>query len=153
MLFPMANDLEQESPYSESSLSAQEKFAWIWVMEKIRTEKAVFYDFLKNNTNLINIAENNPGVIRADRCWPASQFVLLGADRLFYPCFTTCSTFKAINYGTVDQSIESLTELRKNIFSTPPLQCQDGCRPGSVFSGLRAKQIHQDQLSLHLPTL
>jgi len=153
MLFPMANDLEQESPYSESSLSAQEKFAWIGVMEKIRTEKAVFYDFLKNNTNLINIAENNPGVIRADRCWPASQFVLLGADRLFYPCFTTCSTFKAINYGTVDQSIESLTELRKNIFSTPPLQCQDGCRPGSVFSGLRAKQIHQDQLSLHLPTL
>ena len=39
------------------------------------------------------------------------------------------------------------------MFSNPPLQCRSGCRPGSVFYGLRSKEYHHDQERLRLPSV
>ena len=153
LVFPMADDQKQDAPYNASLLTADQKSAWLTILSDIKNTKPEFYAFIENNTNLLDLAKTDPVVLPAERCWPVTHYILLGADRKIYPCFASCSSFRATALGDVNMTLDELTEKRTNLFSNPPLQCRSGCRPSSVFYGLRSKEYHHDQLRLQLPAL
>ncbi|KPA11117.1 Glycosyl transferase, group 1 domain protein [Candidatus Magnetomorum sp. HK-1] len=151
MLFPMANDKDQKSPYDSSKLSISQKTAWENILSSIKSDNPDLHSFLITNTNLLDIANIEPTAPPAEKCWTVTNYLLIGADRKIYPCFVTCSSFKSLAIGSLDITPESLTKIRENLFSYPPLQCSAGCRPGSIFYGLRSKEYYIDQRQLNLP--
>ena len=151
LLFPMADDRNSGDPYAASLFTAQRMKDWLDALRNIRNANPDFFRFLESNTNLTTLAQENPTAHPAEHCWPVAQYALLGADRNIYPCFAACSNFKSTNIGSMESTLDELLKRRESLFSCPPLQCRAGCRPGSVFYGLRSKEYHLDQKKLNLP--
>jgi glycosyltransferase involved in cell wall biosynthesis/MoaA/NifB/PqqE/SkfB family radical SAM enzyme len=153
MLFQMADDNNAASPYGDTELSNEKKEMLKNKLRQVRYENEDFYYFLQNNTNISAITEENLEVRSADHCWNVVNYLLLGADGKIYPCFATCSCFKATTIENINQSKKEIKAGRENLFSFPPLRCRQGCRPGSVFYGQRTKQIFRGQKQMNIPTL
>ncbi|MCE5188523.1 MAG: glycosyltransferase [Eubacteriales bacterium] len=153
MLFPLADDRNPGDPYASSRFTAKQRDAWLETLRNIQQAKPDFYRFLQSNTNLVSLAQADPTAPPAETCWPVAHYALLGADRNLYPCFAACSTFRATAFGTVESTPDELLKIRESLFACPPLQCRAGCRPGSVFYGLRSKEYCLDQRRLSLPSM
>ena len=153
MLFPMADDRNPGDPYAASLFTDAQRDAWLDALQSTRSGNPEFYRFLESNTNLTILAQQNPAALPAERCWPVTQYALLGADRNLYPCFAACSSFQQTTIGNMESLLDDLRKQRESLFSSPPLQCRAGCRPGSVFYGLRSKKYYFDQRNGNLPAL
>ncbi|TLU81755.1 MAG: glycosyltransferase [Chlorobium sp.] len=152
-IFPMANDKNVHSPYTLSYISTSQKETWFKKLIAIEKEIPEFYHFLEKNTNLVNIFNDDLSICFADKCWNVTNYLLIGADRKIYPCFTTCSNFNTTQIGHINLSKKELQKSRENIFSFPPLNCKNGCRPSSVFYGLKSKEIHFEQKKLNISSI
>jgi glycosyltransferase involved in cell wall biosynthesis/organic radical activating enzyme len=153
MLFPMADDRKNDAPYTTSCLDDSHKKTWSEKLLSISYENTEFYSFIKNNTNLLDIIYDNKEISHPDRCWNIAHYLLFGADRKIYPCFSSCSHFSTGYVGEINSNKEDIRKKRENIFLFPPVHCKKGCRPSSVFYGLKSKLLHAEQKLLGIPTI
>ncbi|MDR3217097.1 MAG: glycosyltransferase [Clostridiaceae bacterium] len=153
MLFPLADDNQQNTPYAISALSNTTLELLKKRLRKYEKSKPDLFRFLQNNTNVIDSINATLKVSPAEKCWTVAHYSLIGADRKIYPCFAMCSTFKTTYVGDVDSPFDDLISARRSLFVNPPLQCRNGCRPASVFYGLKSKEYYYAQIALELPTI
>ena len=140
MVFPMAEDNCPCDPYRLSRLGNEERAAWDREIEVARLTDTKFYHFLCEHTNLTTQHHRDLLAPPAGRCWNLSNYVLVGADRKFYPCFAASEKFREANLGSIDQSPGELLQRRQEAFRHVAPWCQQGCRPTATFYGLRAKE-------------
>lgn len=150
MLFPMADDSLAEDPYRGTESTPAEKREWGARLGQLRHKDPAFWRFILHQTNLSTQPLRDLEAPSATRCFSVSNYVLVGADRKIYPCFSACAAFPEHNLGSVDQSPERLLQRRKQLFAHPAARCARGCRPGSTFYGQRSSSLYIHDFRQHL---
>lgn len=145
MIFPKADDKDNANPYAQTRLSAAMKKEWSARMAQEKEQDAAFWDFITFHTNINVQPLKELRVGGAQKCYGAAKYVLVGADRKYYPCFATCEAHRDIDLGSIDQGTGALLENRRRLLKNPPPICKDGCRPVTTFYGLRAFRAFSDQ--------
>lgn len=153
MVFPMADDTAQGTAYACSVLNDDTAKRWRDALTGISVSDPGMYQFLREHTNLLTVADGVPSEEPGEYCSNLAHYALLGADGMLYPCFAACSSFGSVNLGPVDQDAESLYARRCELFYRKPLGCRAGCRPGNVFYGKLSLEYYRAQRRLGLPFL
>ncbi|MDO8535892.1 MAG: glycosyltransferase [Candidatus Omnitrophota bacterium] len=150
MMFPKADDSIPDKPYEDSILTDAQKGKWQEKLDIIRTENPAFFAFLKEHTNLCTQHMRDLYVPPSGKCWSVSNYVLIGADRMLYPCFVACGACRGINLGSLDQASADILDRRIALFSDPPMRCHQGCRPNTTFYGLRSFEMLFERITAEL---
>ena len=137
MMFPMACDESPDAPYASTELTSGEKDKWRKKIERIKADDPRFWKFISEHTNVALQPLKDLGIPSVGCCWPLADYILVGADRKYYPCFAASSSFRDHNLGSVCQDPKKLLAKRKRKFHDIPRRCRQGCRPSSTFYGLR----------------
>jgi glycosyltransferase involved in cell wall biosynthesis/phosphohistidine swiveling domain-containing protein/sulfatase maturation enzyme AslB (radical SAM superfamily) len=146
-IFPLVNDRKPEKAYRTAQLSPEEKARWQRKLDRIKCVRPDFWRFIEKHTNLTSQPLAKLCAPKAQRCFPVTNYVLLGADGNFHPCFAMCAINPELNLGSTRQSVESLLQRRREFFANPPTDfCGRGCRPAATFYGCRALSFFVQQV-------
>jgi len=150
MVFPMANDKVPDKSYEGTILGDAQRERWQKNLDVIKSQNPEFFTFLKEHTNLCTQHMRDLTVPPSEKCWSVSNYVLVGADRVLYPCFAACEACRNINLGSVDQSPSGILRRRQELFNNPPMRCHKGCRPNTTFYGLKSFNLLFEQMTAEL---
>jgi len=137
-----AVDHGPDRPFAILNLDDESKRMWADAVEKMRIENPPLWAFIQEHCPWISggpLKERKSEP--AKLCYMVTNYLLIAASGLIYPCCVMPASAPRTNLGHITQSLEELLRRRMKFMFALPKRCRIGCHIGNTLSGQTVKRL------------
>jgi hypothetical protein len=141
ILQPFADDTNLENPFIFANLPEEMKQKHASDLEQIRETNPELWEFIQQHAKQVTtLPFELHQAVSVNECWMVSDYALMGADGIFYPCCVMAAVMRQFNLGSISENNDQLCSRRQQALTQIPGRCKLACRITKTYMGSMVKR-------------